>query len=59
MGEGNDLKDRFVDLQIVLAWGRRFFDEGADAAADHLAGLLACLDDTIEGIPDLLKLSGG
>jgi hypothetical protein len=31
MGQGNELKDRFVDLQVFLPWGR-LLDEGTDPA---------------------------
>ena len=53
-GQGNDLEDRFVDLQAILPWGR-LLDEGTDPA-DDVAGSLAVLDDATERLPDLLQI---
>ena len=52
-GQGNDLEDRFVDLQAILPW-RRLLDEGADPV-DDLAGSIAALDSATERLPDLLE----
>src|SRR3984893_772022 len=52
--QGDRFEDRFVDVQAGLP-RRELLDEGANAA-DDFAGLIACLDDMIECIPDLLEV---
>jgi hypothetical protein len=54
MGQGNDLTDRFVDLQAILPRGH-IFDEGA-YPADNVAGPIAVLDDLIEGVLNFLQI---
>ena len=54
MGQGYDLKDRFVDLQALLPRGR-FLDEGPDPA-DDVAGTLAVIPDLAEDPPNLVQV---
>src|SRR5260221_14575994 len=54
MGQGNDLEDRFVDLQAILPRGH-LLDEGV-YPADNVAGSTAVLDDLIEGVLNFLQI---
>src|SRR3981189_3553696 len=53
-GQGQDIENRLVDLEIGLLRGR-LFDEGTDPATD-LADSVAVPDDPTERLPDLLEV---
>ena len=52
----NDVEDCFVDVQLILPW-RHLLTEGA-YAGDDLAGSITVLDDSLEGLPDLMQIRG-
>jgi hypothetical protein len=53
-GQGDDPQDGFVHVQPTLTrW--HLLDEVTDPA-DHLAGPLSVVDDTVEGLADLIQI---
>ena len=53
-GQGDDVEDGLIDVEPSLARGR-LLDEGTDPV-DDIAGTPAVLDDTAEGLADLLQI---
>ena len=53
-GQGNDLSDRFVDLQGILPRGL-LLDEGTDAA-DDLGRTRFVIDGTTKRLPGLVQI---
>src|SRR3546814_17011984 len=53
-GKGNDLNDRFVELQGILPRGL-LLDESTDAA-DDLGSTPSVLDGTTKRLPDLVQI---
>jgi hypothetical protein len=51
-GQGGGVDDRLVDVQRVGPWGH-FIDEAANPADDVIRSITV-LDDTAEGLPDLV-----